>query len=628
MRAWMLRGLVVVVVGVGSVGMPAAASAVGTWNPQSYLASPLREATGPSVAVATTGAAVAGWQAQQGSFADVDAFVAARASGTAPFATGGTRQGVESSKAHYEGDMGMTTAVNAAGKAVVAWVQATYTGNFRVQAVVRPAGSTTFGPVQTLTAEGADAALPAVAINAAGAAVLVWRRYDSATNAWPVQGAMLTAAGTTFTAMNAGGNVATEATDALKAPVRVAVAPSGAAVVAWDSTSALHTELARWALRGPGETAFSAAHDLGAITREPDVAAGDDGSFALTWITGSGGGGATVSLARASTGDFGAPTTVVTSPGSAISTNVGLDATGNAIVATVATSTADAGAKLRVGVTTCATTCPPVSWLTDTSQGVDSLDLAVNAAGDAVAVWTRANLIEGSLLAHGASWDPPVFVSTAGQNAYVPTVGIDAGGNVIAAWNAANVALYAVRQATGAVAGATAPPGPPAGGGGSGDPSGGGTAGTGGTGGTGGGTTPPASLPQPPADTTLAAAVKQPASLTATAAGRFAGPKVTCSEPAGQACKVTVSFTTPGPKPKKGKKAKDLVVGSAKLTVAAGRSATPTITLAKAAKALLAAKRKLTLTGTVVVTDAAGNTRTFKVKVSLKAPAKKRRAGH
>ena len=193
---------------------PATAGAAGTWKPESYLASPLREATGPSIAVATNGGAVAGWQANQGDFGSVDVFLTARAAGTtAPFATGGTQQHVDSAKAHGEGDMGVVTAVNPSGKAVVAWVQATYTGNFRVQAVVRAAGASTFGAVQTLTAEGEDAAVPAVAMNAAGAAVLVWRRHETATESWQVQGAALSDAGTTFSALNGGGNISDEPDD-------------------------------------------------------------------------------------------------------------------------------------------------------------------------------------------------------------------------------------------------------------------------------------------------------------------------------------------------------------------------------------------------------------------------------
>jgi hypothetical protein len=574
-----------------ATAVPAAAGATGTWNPESYLASPLREATGPSIAVTTNGAAVAGWQASQGEFGSVDAFLTTRAPGTAPFATGGTQQHVDSAKAHGEGDMGVVTAVNPSGKAVVAWVQATYTGNFRVQTVVRAAGASTFGPVQTLTAEGEDAAVPAVAMNASGSAVLVWRRHEAATESWQVQGAALSDAGTTFSTLDGGGNISNEPddnSDFFVSPLRVAIAPSGAAVVTWDSTDVSHLQDARWARRAPGEAAFAAPHDLGTVTLAPDIAAGDGGGFALTWITGSGGTGATVSLARASTGDFGAATPVATTPGSFVDTRAGVDAAGNAIVAVLGTTEPTFGAKRRVAVTTCATTCPAPSWLSADGQDANGIDLAVNAAGDAVLAWSRSNgtreLIEASLRAHGGNWDPPVFVSGSGQAAHAPTVGIDGGGNVTAAWTAANVALFAVRQAVGAVAGATAPPVDPGTGGG------GGGGGGGGTGQPGGGSPPaaapvPAPAPTPAADRSLAASAKQSATLTAGPAGTFSGPKITCSEPTGSSCKAIISFTTTAAK------AKQLTVARLTLTVAGGKSATPKLKLTKAAKKLLGAKR-------------------------------------
>ena len=293
--------------------------------------------------------------------------------------------------------------------------------------------------MQTLTAEGADAAVPAVAMNAAGAAVLVWRRYETATQSWEVQGAALSDAGTTFSALNGGGDISSEPDDGsafFASPARVAIAPSGAAVVAWDSEGASHVDIARWARRGPGDGAFGAPHGLGAVTLAPDVAAGDGGGFALTWATGSGGTGATVSLARASTGDFGAATPIATTPGSFIDTRVGVDAAGNAIVALLGTTAGTFGAKQRVAVTTCpvASACPTPTWLSADGQDANGLDLAVNAAGDAVAAWSRSNgtreLIEASLRAHGGSWDAPVFLSGSGQAAHAPTVGIDGGGNV------------------------------------------------------------------------------------------------------------------------------------------------------------------------------------------------------
>jgi len=160
-------------------------------------------------------------------------------------------------------------------------------------------------------------------------------------------------------------------------------------------------------------------------------------------------------------------------------------------------------------------------------------------------------------------------------------VGIDGGGNATVAWTASNVALYAVKQTTGKVDGAGAPPSDP-------DPTPTPTPTA---------TATPAPTPAPtvtsvpPADTTVVASIKQ-ASKLKLKRGAFTGPKVTCAE----ACKVAVTY-----------KLKKTTVAKATFSLAAGQSKAPK----------LKAKRKGKLTGTVVVTDAAGNKRTFALKATL-----------
>ena len=121
------------------------------------------------------------------------------------------------------------------------------------------------------------------------------------------------------------------------------------------------------------------------------------------------------------------------------------------------------------------------------------------------------------------------------------------------------------------------------------------------------------------ADRALAASAKQSATLVAASGGTFTGPKITCSEPAGSSCKAIISFKTTTAK------SKPLTVARLTLTVAGGKSVTPKLKLTTAAKKLLGAKRKLALRGTVVITDPAGNARTFTIKATVKAAAKKRR---
>jgi hypothetical protein len=67
--------------------------------------------------------------------------------------------------------------------------------------------------------------------------------------------------------------------------------------------------------------------------------------------------------------------------------------------------------------------------------------VAVDAQGNAVAVWSRGETIPGALhtvqsatRAAGADWQAPVDLSEAGQDAYSPAVAVDPHGNAVAVW--------------------------------------------------------------------------------------------------------------------------------------------------------------------------------------------------
>ena len=65
--------------------------------------------------------------------------------------------------------------------------------------------------------------------------------------------------------------------------------------------------------------------------------------------------------------------------------------------------------------------------------------VAINAAGKAAAVWSFANatptVISASRRAIGAGWLPPITLSVLGTNAAQPQVGLDREGNGLAAWS-------------------------------------------------------------------------------------------------------------------------------------------------------------------------------------------------
>ena len=292
---------------VALLALPAAASAAGTWNPESYLAVGLQEASGPSIAVAADGGAVAGWQQNQ---------PRVRERRRGPDRAGARDRAVRHRRDAPGGRLGararsratcaMTTAVNSSGKAVVAWVQA---GVRRAASACRPP---CVPPAPRASARcrrsrrrARTRPCPLSRSNDAGAAVLVWRRHDSASESWEVQGAVAERRRHDSSPRSRRRTSPTSrtTTSTTRSPRRcsVAIAPSGGAVVVWESTGE-HRGRPR---RGGRAWAAAGVHDLGAGTHFADVAAGADGSFALTWVTGSGGTGADAWLARATTGGFG-----------------------------------------------------------------------------------------------------------------------------------------------------------------------------------------------------------------------------------------------------------------------------------------------------------------------------------
>jgi hypothetical protein len=94
------------------------------------------------------------------------------------------------------------------------------------------------------------------------------------------------------------------------------------------------------------------------------------------------------------------------------------------------------------GLLTCASAGAAATWLAPSSLSasgggtVGSTALAADPKGDAVSVWWREGVgIESAYrLAESPSWSTPAAVSTPGQKAENPEVGVDAQGDAVAVW--------------------------------------------------------------------------------------------------------------------------------------------------------------------------------------------------
>jgi hypothetical protein len=286
-------------------------------------------------------------------------------------------------------------AMDAAGDAVVVWKRKNGT-NFIIEASSRAAGGIFTAPVP-LSAAGQDAASPRLAMSAGGRAVAVWHRSNG-TNLI-VEAASFTAGGS----WSAPVPLSAPGEDA-EVP-QVAMDAAGDAVAVWERFNGTNEIVETASLAAGG--GWSAPVPLSAAGQDASaqrVAMDANGGAVAVWDRFNGTNLIVEAASRPAGGSFGAP--------------VPLSAAG---------------------------------------QDAEEPRIAMSAGGDAVAAWERFNganwIVEAARRSGGGAFSAPVPLSVAGQDAEEPWVVMDAGGDAIAAWslfNGTNTIIQArVNDATG-----------------------------------------------------------------------------------------------------------------------------------------------------------------------------------
>src|SRR2546423_1769048 len=136
--------------------------------------------------------------------------------------------------------------------------------------------------------------------------------------------------------------------------------------------------------------------------------------------------------------------------------NVAVDAAGDAFAVWTRSGTAQA-AERRAGATWSA--AQDISGSCVDAHGVE---LAVNPAGKAIVVWEcskgRNTVVQASTRAAGRSWSAPHDLSAPGQDAHVPQVALDRVGDALAVWARSNGTDVIVQAALQRPSGAWLPP--------------------------------------------------------------------------------------------------------------------------------------------------------------------------
>jgi hypothetical protein len=324
-------------------------------------------------------------------------------------------------------------AMNLAGDTVVVWVDQ----DAGVEAVVRRAGGP-FSAPRKVASGVVDTGVnyPAVEIDEAGNAIAVWQRDDEYDDKGSVQAAVLPASG----------RFRRPVTLSRRQPYGASIAmnAAGDAIVTWTAKtkSGEVVQAATRAARGSFSSTINLSAD-GEPASFSDVAMNAAGDAIVAWPRGPLKAQILQASVRPAGGGFSQPVNLSAAGQDADAARVAIDSAGNAI----AVWNRFDGANFIVQ----AATRPvrgdfsvPIDLSATGRDGVHA-DLAFDAAGAAIVTWIREDLfklksngvVQMSTLSPGGTFSGPFDVSGAGYDAEYPGLAMNPAGAAIAVWDRA-----------------------------------------------------------------------------------------------------------------------------------------------------------------------------------------------
>lgn len=353
---------------------------------------------------------------------------------------------------------GAQIAVDPAGNATAVWSRSDGT-HTRIQSSRRPVGGSWSSPVD-LSASGQNASAPQVAVDAFGSATAVWIRYDGTSER--VQSSRRTATGTwslpVFVSL--AGSAGEDATSP-----QVAVDPAGNATAVWSRYDESGTETRVQSSSRTTSGAWSTPQNRSTAGAgggyDPKVVVDASGDATVVWyLHPSGPGPDTVQVSQRISGAWSSPLDLSPADGPSYLHQVAVDAEGRATVVWQIDNQTN-----RIIQSRHQTAVGTWSEVDDLSPaGFNSYDpqVAVDAAGNAVAVWALDNISNNQVQASdrpvGGTWSSPVDLSPAEQNAYSVQVDVNTAGSAVAIWTGSDGVNYIVqssRRPVGAAWGST-----------------------------------------------------------------------------------------------------------------------------------------------------------------------------
>jgi PKD domain-containing protein len=320
-----------------------------------------------------------------------------------------------------------------------------------VQAAVRPAGEA-FSQHVDLTAAGEDANAPQVAVAQTGEAIVVWEKRANDGSSI-LQAAVRPAGG----AFSAAVGVSVAGQDVFEP--QVAMDQAGDAVTVWQSSSNTGVTV-QAAVRAAGG-AFSAPVDLSVGGRAffPQVAIDDAGDAVAVWEILDDTGVIVQAAVRPAGGSFSAPVNVAAAGPNVDRPQVAINQAGDAVAVWVDSSGENS---VRAAVRPAGGSFSAPVNVSATSESAFEPQVALDQAGDAVVVWRGFSdtrwIVRAAVRAAGGSVLAPVNVSATDQNAQAPRVAMDPTGDAVVAWESPRAANTIVQAAVRSAAGAFSPP--------------------------------------------------------------------------------------------------------------------------------------------------------------------------
>lgn len=335
-------------------------------------------------------------------------------------------------------------AVSPGGDAVAVW----WTAAGAVQSALRPAGGS-WQPAVDISAPGEKAASTRVAIAADGSALAIWIGAGGVV---------------TSTARPAGGSwqaPVAVAADTMATEVQLVIDPRGDALAAWIAGGDVRvaSRSAGGAWQPPTGLSPGCGDSL-------SLAVGSGGDAAAAWICRAKPDyvrSTVQSAVRPAGGAWQAPENVFVVGAYASGPVVAVDSHGTAILAWSDKMPTYSGPLYA------ATRPAGGSWEAPTTLATagSSADLAIDARGDAIAIWDTGGLgrypgrsqVRSAVRPAGGAWAQPVDVQSAEGRAISPRIAIDARGDAVAAWTYHRVTDPFATQDPDVVQGAVRPAG-------------------------------------------------------------------------------------------------------------------------------------------------------------------------